>query len=244
MTQLAEPTTLAPPPASLGRDAFLFLDFDGTLTPIVDRPDAVVVDAELADLLDRLATERAGHVAILSGRSAEQLDAMLGEVARRLAIGASHGAELRLAGVAQARRPVVPPDLIAAVRDFVDERPGLLTEIKTLGVAVHYRAAPEHGEAADALVERLAQEHGLVAQRGKMVAEVRVAGSKGQALETIAGAMRPIMLGDDVTDENAFAAARRLGGAGILVGDDRPTEATYRLPDVASVRAWLRNTLA
>lgn len=244
MTQLAEPTTLAPPPASLGRDAFLFLDFDGTLTPIVDRPDAVVVDAELAELLDRLATERAGQVAILSGRSAEQLDAMLGPVAHRLAIGASHGAEIRLPGAAEAERPSFPNDAVAAVRAFVDERSGLLTEIKTLGVAVHYRAAPEHGEAADALVDRLARDHGLVAQRGKMVAEVRVAGSKGQALEHIAGGVRPVMLGDDVTDENAFAAARRLGGAGILVGDERLTEACYRLSDVGSVRAWLRSTLA
>jgi trehalose 6-phosphate phosphatase len=237
-------TQLAAPPPGLGTDAFLFLDFDGTLTPIVDRPDGVVVDADLAALLDRLACERPGQVAILSGRSAAQLDAMLGAVARRLAIGASHGAELRAPDAPADASPVLPEAVIAVVRAFAERNAGVLAEIKTLGAAIHYRGAPGQAEAAHALAERLAREHGLVAQRGKMVAEVRLPGSKGQALERIAGGMRPIMLGDDVTDEDAFAAARRLGGAGILVGDPRPTEAGYRLPDVAAVRAWLREQLA
>lgn len=246
MTQLAAPAALALPlpPPGLGDDAFLFLDFDGTLTPIVDRPDGVVVDDELKELLERLAADRPGRVAILSGRSAAQLDSMLGPVARLLAIGASHGAELRLPGAADEALPTVPDAVVAAVRDFAARHPGVLAEIKTLGAAIHYRAAPQRGEAAHALADRLATAHGLVPQRGKMVAEVRLPGSKGQALERIAGGVRPIMLGDDVTDEDAFAAARRLGGAGILVGDPRPTEASHGLPDVAAVRAWLRGQLA
>jgi len=246
MTQLAAPATLALPlpPPGLGADAFLFLDFDGTLTPIVDRPDAVIVDAELASLLERLASERADRVAILSGRSAAQLDAMLGPVSRRLTLGSSHGAELRRPSGEPNALPTLPDAVIEAVQEFSARHAGVLAEIKTLGAAIHYRGVPERAAEVQALVERLAGEHGLVAQRGKMVGEVRLPGSKGQALERIAGGLRPVMLGDDVTDEDAFAAARRLGGAGILVGDPRPTEASYGLPDVAAVRIWLRELLA
>jgi len=237
-------TVLPPPPQDLATDAFLFLDFDGTLTPIVDRPDAVVVDAELNVLLNRLVRARKGRVAILSGRSAAQLDALLGPVARELALGASHGAEVRVPGQVPSESPFLPAAVIDAVRGFAASAPGLLAEIKTLGAAIHYRGVPDRAAAAHDFADELAREHGLRAQRGKMVAEVRVPGSKGEALERLADSAFPIMLGDDVTDEDAFAAARRLGGAGILVGDPRPTAANYGLPDVASVRGWLLEQLA
>jgi trehalose 6-phosphate phosphatase len=50
---------------------------------------------------------------------------------------------------------------------------------------------------------------------------------------------QPVMLGDDLTDEHAFAAAQRLGGFGVVVGRRRPSVARHALPDVGSVRAWL-----
>lgn len=238
--------TLPHAPVALGQDAFLFLDFDGTLAPIAEQPDAVAVSDALSDLLDRLASARPGRVAILSGRSAAQLDALLGPVARRLALGASHGAEVR---AANAEAVAVPPAALAdaaqAAAEFARGRPGIVVEVKSLGVAVHYRGARDQAEAANALAARLARTHGLVEQRGKMVAEVRAPGSKGEALGRFAAAGGvPVMIGDDLTDEDAFAAAGRLGGAGVLVGEPRETAATYGLPDVAAVLDWLRAQLA
>jgi trehalose 6-phosphate phosphatase len=127
-------------------------------------------------------------------------------------------------------------------------RPGVVVERKTLGVALHYRLAPEHGADALAAADRLAAEHGLRLQRGKMMAEVRADGDKGRAVAALAAeaAMAgypPLVFGDDVTDEDGFAAAARLGGAGVLVGEPRETHAAHALPDVAAVRSWLARAL-
>lgn len=244
----APPGGPLPPPPALDDDAYLFLDFDGTLVAIADTPDGVVVDDGLRDLLAALARARPGRVALLSGRSLAQLDGMLGPVAGGLACAGSHGAELRPAGAA------VPlfaaPEGLAAAADamhaFASARPGVVVEVKTAGVGLHFRRAPDQAAAADALAREIAGRHGLVLQPGKMMAEVRAPGSKGKALQALLGqdGAVPIAVGDDVTDEDAFVAARRFGGAGVLVGDPRATAARYRLPDVGAVHAWLRGMTA
>lgn len=236
---------LAEPPPGLVRAAGLFLDFDGTLAELVDDPEAVAADAGLRALLGRLAAAMPGRVAIVSGRSIEQLDRMLGAAARGLALAGSHGAELRVGG--EAARAAVPPGLeeVARAMDrFAERRPGVLVERKSLGAALHYRRAPGHEADALALAARLADAHGLQLQHGKMMAEVRADGDKGRAVAALArGAamrgMRPLVFGDDLTDEAGFRAAAELGGAGVLVGPGRETAARYALPDVAAVRRWL-----
>jgi trehalose 6-phosphate phosphatase len=242
---------LPPPPPDLLARSSLFLDFDGTLTPIVDRPDAVVVDEQLRTLLRTLADARPGRVAVVSGRSVAQLDDMLGPVAHALALAGSHGAELRMAGAGTVpvQQPASLGKVAASFTAFTAARTGTMTEMKALGAALHYRLAPEHEADAHALAERLAGEHGLTLQRGKMVVELRAAGDKGRAITAMmatpemAGTV-PVVLGDDVTDEDAFAAAATLGGAGVLVGEARETAATYRLPDVPAVHRWLAEALA
>ncbi len=141
-----------------------------------------------------------------------------------------------------------PPELESvaqAMRAFAQGYPGTLVEEKSFGVALHYRQAPEAEEAARALAAELAARFGLQVQIGKMVAEVRPRGSdkgvpvRGLMERAPMADSRPLFLGDDVTDEAGFAAARELGGAGILVGPLRPTVAAYHLPGPAAVRAWL-----
>jgi trehalose 6-phosphate phosphatase len=235
---------LPPPPADL-TGISLFLDFDGTLVDLAPRPDAVEVGDALRDRLDRLAARLPGRVAIVSGRSIAQLDAMLGDHARRLTVAGSHGAERRPAG-ADALDVAPPPALAPAAAELEQAAGelGLIFERKSFGAALHYRGVPEQEAAATAAAERAAAAHGLVLQRGKMMVEVRAPGDKGQAVRALAAepgaaGTRPLFFGDDVTDEDGFEAAAELGGAGVLVGAPRATAALHRLDDPAALLAWL-----
>ena len=239
--------TLPPPPADLLIDASLFLDFDGTLVEIAATPDAVTVSETLRQLLRDLQTRMDGRVAIVSGRSVAEIAALLNPVA--LTVAGSHGLEIAAADgrVATPQRSPGIDAALATLNDFASSRPGVLVEDKPFGVGLHYRQAPhEEAEARD-LAAALAEQHGLHLQLGKMVAELRLPGAdKGSALKTLMAEpahapTRPVFMGDDVTDEAAFAAARDLGGAGILIGPARDTRARYRLDDVTAALAWLRS---
>jgi trehalose 6-phosphate phosphatase len=234
-----------PPPLSRFAPAALFLDFDGTLVELAEAPGAIAVPIGLAPLLDRLSERFQGRLAIVSGRAADDLRRHLGRSAAVLC--GSHGGELRYAD-GRSIQVSAPPGLAAAresIRRFAAGVEGLLVEDKPAGVALHYRLAPERAEEADAFLEALAERSGFVLQRGKMVAELRPQGSdKGAALRRLmaeppfAGA-RPVFVGDDLTDEDAFEAAAALGGEGVLVGPARPSAARWRLDGVAEVTAWL-----
>lgn len=251
MQSAADRGTLPPPPSDLLRGASLFIDFDGTLVDLIDRPDDVIADEPLRALLARLAAQVGGRIAIVSGRSIAQLDAMLGPVAREIALAGSHGGEHRWGEFSV--QPARPDALdLAAERfhAFAARHPGVLVEIKSFGVALHYRQAPAVEAEARTLAEGIGDEFGLAIQPGKLMVELRVPGSdKGLAIRRLMAqpamaGTRPVFIGDDLTDEPGFAAASDLGGAGILVGPPRGTEARYRLADAAAVRAWLEGISA
>lgn len=237
----------SPPP--LSPDNSLLLDFDGTLVDIVDQPDAVVIDSALVALLRRLAGTFQGRLALISGRSVAQLDTFLETSLHRIAIVGSHGGEIR-AGSLQSS-PKRPQALISVehmLRAAFAGRDGVVVEVKSLGVAVHYRQSPDAAPDARALVDRIATDHGLVVQEGKMMIELRTAGhDKGTGIAALmaeppfAGTI-PVFAGDDITDEAGFNAVAKLGGVGVLVGPPRATAASHRLDDVAAVRAWLEQS--
>jgi len=237
-------TDLPPPPPSLDGIS-LFLDFDGTLVDLAPHPDAVEVTGGLLARLDRLADALPGRVAIVSGRSLAQLDAMLGTMGGRIAMAGSHGAERRVPGDPQAASE--PPPALALAADTLAAaaaRHGLVFERKTFGAALHYRQQPEAEATARQVAAEVAETHALVLQHGKMMAEVRAPGSKGEAVcALLAGAAmagtRPLFFGDDVTDEDGFEAAAGRGGAGVLVGAPRDTAARYGLPGPAALLEWL-----
>lgn len=234
-----------PPPLSRLAPTALFLDFDGTLVELADSPGAIAVPDRLAPLLDRLSARLDGRLAIVSGRAVDDLRRHLGGCAAVLS--GSHGAELRYADGRSI--PVsAPPGLAEAresVRRFAAGGQGLLVEDKPAGVALHYRLAPERAAEVDIFLEALAGRSGLALQRGKMVAELRPEGTdKGAALRRLMGeppfaGARPVFVGDDLTDEDAFRAAASLGGEGVLVGPSRATAARWRLEGVAEVIDWL-----
>jgi trehalose 6-phosphate phosphatase len=234
-----------PPPLSRFAPAALFLDFDGTLVELASSPGAIAVPGGLAPLLDRLSARLEGRLAIVSGRAVDDLRNHLGGCAAVLS--GSHGAELHYAD--GRRIPVsAPPGLAEAresVRRFAAGGEGLLVEDKPAGVALHYRLAPERGGEVDAFLESLAGRSGLALQRGKMVAELRPEGSdKGKVVRRLMGeppfaGARPVFVGDDLTDEDAFLAAASLGGDGVLVGPARTSAARWRLEGVSEVTSWL-----
>lgn len=249
MTKRSETTakaTLPSPPApDPGRDALL-LDFDGTLVPLAPRPEAVHVPADLIGRLHDLTERFQGRLALISGRAIEVLDQFGLD---GLACAGSHGAEWRLAGGQREAMPR-PPALDTAKRAF--ERyaalhDGVLFEDKPLGAALHFRLAPGHEDECVALAHEYRE--GLHLQYGHAMIELRVPGvHKGTALAELMqrapfAGYRPIFAGDDVTDEDGFTAASRLGGHGVLVGKPRETEARFALPDPAGVNAWLARTL-
>jgi len=240
------PRDLPYPPLSLLNGASLFLDFDGTLVDIAERPDAVVVEPALLPLLLVVAERLEGRIALISGRSIAQIDTLFGQKMDVLAVSGSHGSEHRWQGVSA--HPVRPPELEHVARrfeSFSERHPGTLTEIKSFGVALHYRMAADCEEQARALARGLADETGLALQNGDRVVELRVPGSdKGVAVRRLMqrppmAGTRPVFLGDDLTDEPAFEAAIELGGSAILVGCSRATAANFSLAGPSAVRAWL-----
>jgi trehalose 6-phosphate phosphatase len=240
---------LPEPPVALLAEASLFLDFDGTLVDIAESPDAVTVSARLLQVMQSLTDRLEGRIAVISGRPADQIGAML---AHPVSIVGSHGLEFHgdLARLGAENRPEALTEALRAMRAFADRRPGLLVEDKPLGVALHFRQLPDAESECRALAEELAARHDLQIQPGKMMIEVRApGGDKGTAIRTLmreppfAGAP-PVFRGDDLTDEPGFAAVAQLGGAGILVGEPRPSAAHYRLGTVAAALAWLEAAVA
>jgi trehalose 6-phosphate phosphatase len=239
-----------PPPAQ--PDWAYFLDVDGTLLDLAMTPDAIEVDGALPTLLETLHRQTGGAVALVSGRALDDLDRRIG--APQVPRAGLHGLERRDAAGCLWRH-AAPPAAMQAVRDalapVLARHPGLLLEDKGLTLALHYRRAPALASYVHRLLGRLAAElgDGLQLQRGKRVVEIKpTGGDKGTAvLEYLAElpflGRRPVFVGDDANDEDAFAAVNGRGGTSVKVGAGRSC-ARYRLPDVAAVRVWLASALS
>jgi trehalose 6-phosphate phosphatase len=220
----------------------LFLDFDGTLAEIGPEPDAIRLDAATAAALRILAGHLLGAVAILSGRDLRDL---AGRTSDALWRAGGHGLEILAPGATPPGPPPPPPEALLAPLRAAARRPGVRLEIKGPVAALHYRAAPD-AEAAclAAAVEAAASCPGHLHQPGKMVVEVKPeTAHKGLALRRMAAmppfaGRRPLMFGDDTTDEDAIAAAETIGGIGVKIGAGA-TAASLRAPDPAALRAWL-----
>lgn len=232
-------------------------DFDGTLAGIVDHPDAVVPDRLAVGALQDLVELPATWVAVLSGRSRAVLEQHLGQAG--LALIGSHGAEMEgveLGGVQLGEggpgKPGADAELIrrtlddaaAALDDLANEYEGALVERKPTAVAFHYRQVdPSQQDGAARRASALADDSELLrVQPGHMVVEL-VSGrvNKGDALDALRraiGATATVFVGDDRTDEHAFA---RLGPGDLAVkigsGD---TCAPVRIASQADVASLFR----
>jgi trehalose 6-phosphate phosphatase len=227
----------------------LFLDLDGTLAPIASAPDRVALDFRVVGLLARLMRRLGGRVAIVSGRSIADVDRIVdGSVT---AVAGIHGLERRTASGVRISVPAHPQLAYARAEllKFADPSRGIVMEDKGLGIALHFRGAPEAAVAVRGLAFRLATSTGLAVQEGDMVVELRTPGpDKGSAVAAFMAeppflGSVPVFVGDDLTDEDAFAATKVSGGLAIRVGPERESHASHRLADVDAVVAWLDRLL-
>jgi trehalose 6-phosphate phosphatase len=231
----------------------LFFDVDGCLIDLAERPEDVVVPAGLIGDLDRLSARVGGALALVSGRAIADLDRLFAPLT--LPAAGQHGLEWRATPAGPVERipvdRVVLDRLAESLAEFAVGKPGLRVEPKGAAVAIHYRQAPALGPEVIAFADTLmAGTPGWHALSGKMVVELKPDGvDKGAAVERFlalppfAGRL-PLAAGDDVTDEDAFAAALRHDGVALQVGDREPTVANRRLPDPAAMRAWIAHLAA
>ena len=232
---------LPPPP---GRDAALFLDFDGTLVGLAATPEAIEVPPALVPLLSDLRDLLGGALAVVSGRQIDAIDRFLAPL--RLPAAGEHGVQRRDAkGGMQEQRP---PDLVP-ILDIANElariHEGLLVERKHAAIALHYRLAPQLEDVCRGAMARAIEGHPqLELLHGKFVFEVKPAGvNKGLAIEAFMNeapfvGRTPIFAGDDTTDESGFAVVQPRGGVAIKVGAG-PSLALHRLESPRAVYEWL-----
>lgn len=241
--------------AASDRKLAVFLDYDGTLTPIVDDPAQARLGQAMRDAIAALAVRC--RVAVISGRDIDDLRDRVG--LPELFYAGSHGFEI--AGPegwheVLEKGAAFLPDLDAAERTLraaLERIDGAAVERKKFSIAAHYRrvAEPEVGAVEDAVDEALDRHPRLRKSRGKKVLQIQPATDwdKGRAMDWLLerlgldgdGAL-PLYIGDDVTDEDAFRAlARRGTGIGIVVreGGRRATDADYALDGTDDVRRFL-----
>ena len=219
-------------------------DFDGTLAPIVSEPSRAEANRESLVALRALAEMPQTHVAIISGRALSDLAAKTLDFERLHLVG-SHGSEFE-AGITTPLTPeaqALLERIKKEVQDIAAAAPGAVVELKPAGLAFHYRNVDEQLGAAtvEAILNGPGQRAGVFVRSGKKVIELSVVQTdKGQALRALRqrlGASAVLFLGDDVTDEDAFAT---LTGpdVGIKVGAGESV-APYRVTGTTEVAQLL-----
>ncbi|QJE72608.1 trehalose-phosphatase [Aerophototrophica crusticola] len=230
-----------------------FLDYDGTLTPIMPRPEMAQLDPDMRLRVERLAGRC--PVAVVSGRDLENVRQMVGIPG--IAFAGSHGLDIDAPSGRQRLGEPFRPALkraIPALEGALAGIEGALVEPKLYAVTVHTRLVdpalkPRVGEVVH---DVLAGEPTLRHMAGKEMHELRpeLDWDKGKAILHLIeaegwGGHYPVVLGDDVTDEDAFIAVKGRGlGIRVDDGSGRPTAATVVLPDIPSVGRFLDAVVA
>ncbi|TWB93538.1 trehalose 6-phosphatase [Bradyrhizobium macuxiense] len=242
------PASLIPP---LDRTAVL-LDIDGTLLDLAPTPREVWVPPELATTLRQLHERTGGALALVSGRSLNDIDLIFAPEVFP-AIG-GHGAEMRLQPDSEAVAAHAPPldkELKRRLAAIAKLSPGILLEDKGYSLALHYRLAPQAEKAiyeAVSLIRAELPNAPIEVLPGKSVCEIKHSGfTKATGVlelmthEPFRG-RRPFFIGDDVTDETVFAIMPDYEGLAFSVGR-RATGVAGHFDGPSDVRAFLARLL-
>jgi trehalose 6-phosphate phosphatase len=227
-----------------GRKAAVFLDFDGTLTPIQKDPAGSVLSEEAKGCLRGLAGSGRHHVALLSGREMGDLKSKVG--IRNICYGGNHGLVISGEGMqfihpgALAAKPLIDKAARRLGKE-VERFEGALVERKRFTVSLHYRlvdkqAVPQVKRAFHKVASEFSENEQLAVIKGKKVLELTpdVSWDKGKAvlwiLEHLEDSVLAIFIGDDLTDESAFNVLKT-NGITVRIGKSKKTLASFYLKD-------------
>ena len=233
-------------------ESAILLDIDGTLLDLAPTPREVWVPPGLSKTLNRLLMRTSGALALVSGRSLNDIDLIFAPE-QFPAVG-GHGAEMRVSTESEAVATHAPPmdkELKRRLAAIAKLSPGILLEDKGYSLALHYRLAP-HAEkaiyAAVSLIRADLPNAPIEVLPGKCVCEIKHSGfNKATGVlelmthEPFKG-RRPIFIGDDVTDEVVFGIMPDLGGLAFSVGR-RATGVAGHFDEPRDVREWLAHLL-
>ena len=238
-----------PPPLE---QTALLLDIDRTLLDLAPTPREVWVPPDLANTLSRLLMRTSGALALVSGRSLNDIDLIFAPE-QFPAVG-GHGAEMRLSTDSEAVATHAPPmdkELKRRLAAIAKLSPGILLEDKGYSLALHYRLAPHAEKAiyeAVSLIRADLPSAQIEVLPGKCVCEIKHSGfNKASGVvelmthEPFRG-RRPIFIGDDVTDESVFAIMPDFGGLAFSVGR-RVHGVAGHFDEPRDVREWLAHLL-
>ncbi len=234
------------------KDVFIFLDYDGTLTPIVATPDLAVLSGEMKEAVEKVS----GHykTSIVSGRATDDVRSKV--QINDIFYAGSHGFEIvdpegnvEISEEAQAIRSVID-EVHGKLSDRLKDVEGALVEHVKYTISAHYRLVSEEDfPKIEKAVEDILEEYpNLRKTSGKKVFEIRpkIDWHKGKAVDWILNVLGydsskhlAVYIGDDVTDEDAFAALKGKG-FGILVAEEpRISKASYMIKDTKEVKKVL-----
>lgn|SRR5262249_22568182 len=232
------------------RNWALFIDVDGTLLDIAERPELVEVPPGIIGDLERVSASLEGALALVSGRPIAWLDAAFRPL--RLPMAGQQGAEIRLAR----DEPVTVNRIVDLERVRAHLRPlvgieGIEIEDKGLTIAVHYRQARKRTAVRSQIAEALAAlDEGIEAVHGRLVYEVKPrATNKGTGVARLAettafSARMPVYFGDDDTDEYAFREVLARGGIAVQVGPSPAPPGCLWIESPGETRRWLAGLFA
>jgi trehalose 6-phosphate phosphatase len=224
----------------------IFLDVDGTLLDLAERPDDVVTPKDLVATLARAERKLAGALALISGRAIGDLDRLFEPL--RLRASGIHGAEIRFepGGAVTSSAMELPQSLWTALTREAAAFPGAFVENKRFSFVVHYRRAPRAERPLRQAIMRLIDSSAgpVEVMDAQYAIELKAPGfDKGGAITTFLStpAFRdrtPVFVGDDATDESGFAVVSARGGYAYSVGRRRPG-AIGLFSHPGAVRDWL-----
>jgi trehalose 6-phosphate phosphatase len=241
-----------------GKYIMLFLDYDGTLTPIVDRPEKASIAKEVKDLLGKLSKSPRCKLAIISGRALKDIKNIIG--LKEIIYSGNHGLEIE--GPKIKFEPLVSPGykmilehIKNDLRQKISSIRGAFVEDKGLSLSLHYRLVdkkqiPQIKTIFHEITILYLVRNKIKIKAGKMVLEVRPPAEwdKGkvvlwlltrQVFATQKGRILPIYIGDDATDEDAFKALKNRGLT-VFVGEPKQSYAKYYLKNTKEVIDFLR----
>ena len=236
-----------------GRDAFLFLDYDGTLVPITDTPQKARMPSELKSLLTELSQIPGCKVAIISGRPLEDIKNIVG-IQEIIYVG-NHGFEIEGPKIKYKKQEFtgyreVIDEIKGALHKKLSAIQGVLIEDKGFTLALHYRLADDKNIPAiknifNETTIPYVDKKKIRVRTGKMLLEIRppVDWDKGKVVLWLLARQRfilkdkdvfPVYIGDDTTDEDAFKVLKNKGLT-IVVDSQKDSSAEYYVKDTAEV---------